>query len=81
MANCVDPDEMAHYEPSHLDLHCLQRYLPRSAGMKGLRLHVFYYCYSLPGFIKTESSYKSYIDKVCCPVIELGMVLCELRSA
>ena len=27
MENSVDPDEMAHYEPSHLDLHCLQRYL------------------------------------------------------
>ena len=23
LANSVDPDEMAHYEPSHLDLHCL----------------------------------------------------------
>ena len=23
-ANTVDPDEMAHYEPSHLDLQCLQ---------------------------------------------------------
>ena len=34
MANSVDPDEMAHYEPSHLDLHCLQRYLCWSAGMK-----------------------------------------------
>ena len=22
-ANIVDPDEMAHNEPSHLDLHCL----------------------------------------------------------
>ena len=22
MANSVDPDEMAHYEPSHQDLHC-----------------------------------------------------------
>ena len=22
--NCVNLDEMAHYEPSHLDLHCLQ---------------------------------------------------------
>ena len=22
MANSVDPDEMAHYKPSHLDLHC-----------------------------------------------------------
>ena len=36
MANSVDPDEMAHHEPSHLDLHCLQRYLPRSAGLKCL---------------------------------------------
>ena len=22
-ANNVDPDEVAHYEPPHLDLHCL----------------------------------------------------------
>ena len=27
MANTVDPDEMAHYEPSHLDLQCLQNQL------------------------------------------------------
>ena len=27
MANGVDPDEMAHYEPSHPGLHCWQRYL------------------------------------------------------
>ena len=27
MANSVDPDETAHHEPSHLDLHGLQRYL------------------------------------------------------
>ena len=24
MANSVDPDETAHNEPSHQDLHCLQ---------------------------------------------------------
>ena len=24
MANSVDPDEAAHYEPPHLDLYCLQ---------------------------------------------------------
>ena len=23
MSNSMDPDEMAHYEPSHLDLRCL----------------------------------------------------------
>ena len=27
MANSVDPDQMAHNEPSHLDLHCLQNNL------------------------------------------------------
>ena len=36
MANSVDPDEMACYEPSHLDLHCLQRYLYWSVWMKQL---------------------------------------------
>ena len=25
MSNSVDPDETAHYEPSHLDLSCLQK--------------------------------------------------------
>ena len=36
MANSVDPDETAHYEPSHLDLHCLYKYLFWSARLKGL---------------------------------------------
>ena len=36
MANSVYPDEMAHDEPSHLDLHCLQRYLLGSASLQGL---------------------------------------------
>ena len=35
MANSVDPDEMAHYEPSHLNLHCLQRCLVWFKGLKG----------------------------------------------
>ena len=36
MANSVDTDEMAHYEPFHQDLHCLHRYLFWSARLKGL---------------------------------------------
>ena len=36
MTNSVDPDEMAYYEPSHLDLHCLQKYRFWSVGLKGL---------------------------------------------
>ena len=26
LSSSAGPDEMAHYEPSHLDLHCLHRY-------------------------------------------------------
>ena len=37
MENSVDPDAAAHYELSNLNLHCLQRYLVWSAGLKGLR--------------------------------------------
>ena len=25
MSNSIDPDETAHYEPSHLDRYCLQK--------------------------------------------------------
>ena len=35
MTNSVDPDEMAHYEPSHLDLQCLHRYWFWFAELKG----------------------------------------------
>ena len=33
MANIVDPEETAPNEPSHLGLHCLQRY-DRAEGVK-----------------------------------------------
>ena len=36
MANSVDPNEMAHYKPSHLDLYCLRRYLFWSVRLNGL---------------------------------------------
>ena len=38
MENSVDPDEMVHYELSHLNLHYLQRYMLWSAGLKELSL-------------------------------------------
>ena len=37
VANSVEPDETARHEPSHLGLHCLQRYMFWSAGLKELR--------------------------------------------
>ena len=37
------PDEMVHYKLSHLDLHCLHRYLYWSKELEGLKhiiLHI-----------------------------------------
>ena len=34
IANSADPDETARYEPSHLDLRCLQKVIFRSAWLK-----------------------------------------------
>ena len=44
MANSVDPDETAHYDPSHQDLHGLQKHV-LFAGLKELnsnRLNIFF---------------------------------------
>ena len=37
MSNSVDPDEMAHYEPSHLDLHCLQKTIIIACGSERVK--------------------------------------------
>ena len=34
MSNSVDPDETAHYEPSHLDLRCLKKPIIIARGSK-----------------------------------------------
>ena len=39
MSNSVDPDETAHYEPSHLDLRCLQ--MPIIIAYGSERVNVF----------------------------------------
>ena len=41
MANIVDPDEMAHSELSHLDLHCLQKHRSWPTGIT--KTHLFKY--------------------------------------
>ena len=43
MANGVDPDEMARYEPSHQDLHCLLRYILSSSGLNYVNIPVQIY--------------------------------------
>ena len=36
MTNSVGPDETTSYEPSHLDMHCLQKYPSWTTRQKGL---------------------------------------------
>ena len=38
MSNSVDPDETAHYEPSHLDLRCLQKPIITACGSERVNL-------------------------------------------
>ena len=58
MANSVDPDETARYEPSHLDLHCLQRYLYWSAGMKGLKSNTYFLFYYTSSTVGANNKYR-----------------------
>ena len=37
MSNSIDPDETAHYEPSHLDLRCLQTPIIIAYGSKRVK--------------------------------------------
>ena len=43
MAITVDPDETAHYEPSHLDLQCLQNQLLLCLALYGLTYIDFFF--------------------------------------
>ena len=40
MANSVELDEMAKFEPTHLFLHNLRRYIFLSAGLKEVHLYL-----------------------------------------
>ena len=44
MSNSVDPDETAHYEPSHLDLCCLQKPVIIACGSERVKVFVFDIC-------------------------------------
>ena len=40
MSNSVDPDEIAHYELSHLDLCCLQKPIIITYGSERVKQHI-----------------------------------------
>ena len=42
MSNSIEPDETAHYEPSHLDLCCLQKFIIIAYGSERVK-HVYLY--------------------------------------
>ena len=52
----VYPDETFIYEPSHQDLHCLQRCMYWSAGMEGLRMVAIAYAVRPTGAQLTRQS-------------------------
>ena len=73
MANSVDPDETARYKPSHLNLHCLHRYLFWSAGLKGFKSLLFSFLMSfslLKGFVTELVSV--YVNKECLQISQLA---------
>ena len=41
MSNSVDPDETAHYEPSHLDLCSLQKLIIGACGSERVKLSLY----------------------------------------
>ena len=43
MATSIDPDDKAHHNPSHFDLHSLQRYLFWVTGLKRLGSFITYH--------------------------------------
>ena len=60
MSNSVDPDETAHYEPSHLDLCCLQK--PILSPMAAKELRVKPKMFNLPWLISAYHTYPKYWD-------------------
>ena len=51
IANSADSDEMAHYEPSHLNLHYLKRFLISSTGSKRISDLLFLPCLPSIGYV------------------------------
>ena len=42
MSNNIDPDEMAHNEPSHLDLWCLQKPIIIVYGSERVKVETYF---------------------------------------
>ena len=65
----LNPDEMAYYAPSDLDLHCLRRYPFWSTKLKGLKFGKDLLCIHLIfqntiRFVVIESTFKGMEDEM-----------------
>ena len=68
MASSVDPDEMDHYEPSHLDLHRLHRSVPvYRAERINHTSHIVHFQYLLK-LLKNCKTVKTLIRRAFCGV-------------
>ena len=56
IASSIDPDEMARDEPSHLDLHCLCKYLFQSLWAKRAYCQYCDILYPYHAYSKTPTS-------------------------
>ena len=71
MTNIVDPEEMARYEPSHLALHSLYRYLSWSIGLKGLNIRCAIWKNATSDMCAEDQAYLSF--RLCtCPKVQLN---------
>ena len=68
LANSVDPDETARYEPSHLDLHCLQRRLYWPTWMEGLTFYNILGGRLKQSHVKTIYTEVHYSSIACLPL-------------
>ena len=80
-ANDVDFDETAHNEPSHQDLHCLQKYLSWSSGLKGL-IFLFLTMFQSQNFVQVSYLTANWFDCIMTIVrVSLGFLqsVCALH--
>ena len=65
MLNIVDPDETAHYEPSHLDLCCLQKTIIFAYGSERVKPKSMDNCLISPKHIYCNEALLKITNKIC----------------
>ena len=77
MANSVDPDEAARYEPSHQDLHCLQKcaLVRRAERVKVENFASLFNCIDgVSDPILSDGSFGRLTPDCCCPLCFIAIL-------